>query len=226
MIKFGYDSLKPYVKSIKNASTAAGGAQIEVEKYLLNAKGQALFRVWTVYSVAGDGSVGINVKLKKKILKKLPIFSRVGVNFELCGRLGNVEYFGRGERENLPDFNEHAPVGIYQFKAADAHEPYIKPQDNNRRTEVVWAEFTDGGGRGIRIEADGGRFSFAAHDYTDRAVIAAAHDEEIERSGTTFVSLDGYTMGAGSNSCGPLPEEKFLLRANREYEYGFVITKI
>jgi hypothetical protein len=226
MTKLGYDSLKPYVKSIKSGFSTDGGAAVEVEKYLLNAKGQALFRVKTVYAVSEDGRVGVRIGLKKRVFKKLPILSRVGVNFELCGRLKNVGYFGRGERESLPDFNEHAPVGVYRFEVKDAHEPYIKPQDNNRRTDVLWAEFTGDDGKGIRIEADGKRFSFAAHDYTDRAVAAAAHDEEIERSGTTFVSLDGYTMGAGSNSCGPLPEEKFLLRADGEYEYGFVITRI
>ncbi|MDR2091257.1 MAG: DUF4981 domain-containing protein [Clostridiales bacterium] len=222
MIKYGYDSLKPYVKNMK----ITDGGEIEAEKYLLNFKGQALFKIKTSYAVFADGRVAVKIKLKRKTFKKLPMMTRVGVSFELCECLKNVEYFGRGERENLPDFKEHAPVGVYRFDAADAHEPYIKPQDNCRRTDVAWAEFTNRKGQGIRIEADGKRFAFAAHGYTDRAVVAAAHDEDITRSGTVFVSLDGFTMGAGDNSCGPLPAEEFLLKTDREYEYGFVISRV
>ncbi|MDR2047313.1 MAG: hypothetical protein LBP79_05405 [Clostridiales bacterium] len=223
MRKRGCDALKPRVKSVKYTADAAA---VAVEKYLCNSKGQALFKLKVLYKCSLDGALSVFVRLKKKTFKKLPLLLRVGVNFELRECFENVRYYGRGASESLPDFTEHTYVGAYEFKVCDAHEPYIKPQDNNRRTDVRWAEFTAKDGSGVRIEAAGGNFSFAAHDYTDGVLAVAAHDEDIERSGATFVSLDGYTMGSGGNSCGPLPSEEYLLKSNRTYEYGFVIKRI
>ncbi|MDR3263276.1 MAG: DUF4981 domain-containing protein [Clostridiales bacterium] len=224
--KAGYDVLKSVVKSIAPDEKASGDAAavINVYKYLVNPKGKALFKLNTVYRISADGSIAVTVKFKKRSRsKKLPPLLKAGLDFEASGKLTNIKYYGKGPLENLPDFDAHAYVGIYSQRIKDAHEPYIKPQDNNRHTGVRWIELTADDGSGLRIEAVGKPFAFAAHDYTAQALGSAAHDADIVRSDNTFVSIDGYTMGAGSNSCGPLPLKEYMLSPGGAYEYGFVI---
>jgi beta-galactosidase len=226
MKKLGYDSLVPYVKKIEidEKKTNGRAVAISVEKYLINGKGHALFKVSNLYTVTADGTVSVAVVLKRKQKRGLRLLTRVGYSFEANECYTRVKYFGRGSAENLPDFKEHAPVGVYEALISDLHEPYIKPQDNNYHTDTRWIEFqTDCGCPAFRIEADGRLLGFAAHDYTQKALAAATHNEDLTRGETVFVSIDGYTAGAGSNSCGPLPLEEYLLRPTKEYKYSFII---
>ena len=54
-------------------------------------------------------------------------------------------------------------------------------------------------------------FSFSAHNYTDRALDEATHTNELYQDELTVLSLDWRMGGIGSNSCGPLPMEKYLV---------------
>ena len=227
MRKIGYDNLGPVVKKLEYDKKGSDSrvAVFYAVKMLTNKNGKALFKVRTVYRIYASGKIAFEIKLKAK-KKKLPLLLKAGVLFEASADLKKLKYFGRGPLENLPDFAEHAPVGIYSAEVSDCHEPYIKPQDNNYHTGVRWLELTDDAGRGIRIESDGALCGFSAHNYTQKALTEARHDEDIRDMNTTFVSFDGFVAGAGSNSCGPLPLEKYLLRPKKAYEYGFVIKSI
>ncbi|MDR1905882.1 MAG: hypothetical protein LBQ27_03065 [Clostridiales bacterium] len=222
---FGYENLKPFVKKVQIIDKKSDKSKktVKATKYLINYKGQALFKVVTEYGVFADGAVTVSVKLKKKTGKKLPLLQKIGVNFEIDESFDAVRYYGRGPLENLPDFKEHAYMGVYEAKIKDMHEPYIKPQDNNYHTGIRRLEIFNGDGRELIIEAADKPLGFSAHNYTQGALAAAAHNEDIEYGGTSFISLDGFTMGTGGNSCGPLPLREYLLPPDKEYEYGFVI---
>jgi beta-galactosidase len=227
MIKANYDVIAPYVKKIgiSEKLSVCGRKVISVEKRLVNLKGKTLFKLNVNYGVTAGGSIWVETKFKKAS-RKLPLLLRIGYSLELPSEFGNIKYYGRGPSENLPDFNEHAYIGAYRQKVADMNEPYIKPQDNCYHTDVRRIEALNNDGNGLAFEAVDKPLGFSAHDYSQKALAAAAHQEDLTSSGTTFINVDGFTAGAGSNSCGPLPPEKFLLRPNKKYAYIFVIKTL
>lgn len=174
------------------------------------------------YSVNPQGDVNVTLSLKKitKAHLKLP---RFGVIFELPAQFDTVKYFGRGKKENLPDFNSQSPVGIYEEKVCDMHEDYIYPQDNSNHSDVKYIEFKNASGSSLKIYA-GDRLTFSAHDYTQENLTRALHREDIKRIASTVVSLDGFVRGTGSSSCGPEPLGRYTINEDEKLTFSFTMT--
>ena len=66
-------------------------------------------------------------------------------------------------------------------------------------------------------------FSFDAHPYTDEALDKAEHTFELEAEDKTVLSLDWRMGGIGSNSCGPLPLEKYCLFLKETASFTLVL---
>ena len=52
-------------------------------------------------------------------------------------------------------------------------------------------------------------FSFSALPYSAETLTDCAHDWELPKSDGTYLSLDFFMSGIGSNSCGPVLDEKW-----------------
>jgi hypothetical protein len=52
----------------------------------------------------------------------------------------------------------------------------------------------------------------------------ANHREDITDEKTTFVTLDGFTRGTGSNSCGPETLPPYTIDLSKELTFNFVIV--
>ena len=173
------------------------------------------------------GAVKVTAKLTaaEDMLEELQI-PRFGVRLVLPNEWSNVKYYGLGERENLPDFKEHAMVGIYETTVDAMHEPYVFPQDNGNHGEVRWLELTDEQGRGLRISNAPGKLSFSAHRYSQENLIAAKHQEDLKDEGAVFLSVDGFMRGSGSSSCGPDTLDEYKLDLAKGLEFSFVIVGV
>ena len=145
---------------------------------------------------------------------------------EIPKEFDNVQYYGLGELENLCDFKAQATIGIYKNKVSNMHEPYIKPQDNGNHTEVRWLKITDGDGAGIMFCCSINKFSFSVHNYSQKMLQDAKHQEDLADQNTTVLSIDGFMRGAGTASCGPDTLPKYTFDAKNCLEFEFFMLPV
>lgn len=206
--KFGLDTEKLYAKFIKNPKHKyfeidKNAVVIARDYYLNTTKKKNICKVNIEYRIFNDGSVKLSAKCLKS--KKLVFAPRFSVTLEMPKTFDNVEYFGRGDKVNLADYKEHALMGIYKTKVCDMHEEYIKPQESSQRTDVRYAVVTDENNNGLKFTSLASPITFSADNYTSSQCAKAMHKEDLQICNTTVLHFDSYQLGAGSNSCGPLP---------------------
>lgn len=178
----------------------------------------------TEYDIFPDGTVKVEAKLERKLFggKDLP---RFGLTVELPKAFSNVHYYGRGAKENMCDFNAQSPVGIYESTVGNMHENYIKPQDNGNHGGTKWLRLYDENGCGVEI-LGAPKFSFSVHEYTQDLLCKAKHREDLRPQNTTFLSVDGFMRGAGSNACGPDTLEKYRFTFKDAIKFQFVMKPL
>ncbi len=180
-------------------------------KYNFVAKGiLILASAYIDYEINENGKALITAKLKKvcPFTNNLP---RFGLHAEMISALENVEYYGRGPAENYSDFKEHSPIGIYSETVADMAHKYIKPQDSGNRGEVKFCTLSTDKDEKIEFSAYNNTFNFNANHFTLEQLKKANHIEDLPDVATTFVAVDGFVRGTGSNSCGPAPSKEHLI---------------
>lgn len=188
-------------------------------------KEDILFNANILYIIGANGVVDIEVAVAPDKDSKEQFYDipALGLTFEADKRFNEIEYFGRGEKENYNDFNSHAPVGLYTAKVTDEHEPYIRPQDNSNHSHVSYLKLRSEKGEEILIYSDK-KFDFNVHNYTQELLQKADHREDVYDQKTTFVTLNGYTKGTGSGSCGPATLPQYSIDASKEHTFNFIIT--
>ncbi|MGN0554668.1 MAG: glycoside hydrolase family 2 TIM barrel-domain containing protein [Candidatus Fimenecus sp.] len=193
-------------------------------KYKL-AKGLAVWYICVLdYAVYPDGTVKVEATLTRKWLgaKDLP---RFGVTVELPKADSYVEYYGRGQAENMCDFNAQSPIGVYRSTVREMHENYIKPQDNGNHGGTKYLRLFDKNGCGVEFIGMP-KFSFSVHEYTQSLLCEAKHREDLRAQNTTFLSIDGFMRGAGSNACGPDALEKYRFTFKDELKFRFAMKPL
>mgnify|MGYP005797053209 CR=1 FL=1 len=193
-------------------------------KYKMTAGKPAWYFCELEYSVFPDGTMVVEAELERTMFggKDLP---RFGVTVELPAALSNVEYYGRGEREHLCDFNAQSPVGLYKRTIADMPEHYLKPPAHGTPRRTTPLTSTDATGNGIAVIGLP-KFSFSVHDYTQALLCEAKHREDLRAQNTTFLSIDGFMRGAGSNACGPDALEQYRFTFRDEIEFKFAVQPV
>lgn len=175
------------------------------------------------YTVLLDGRILVDTTLDYvKGIRNLP---RYGMVLEMPKEFNQVCYFGMGDEQSLSDFNAHVALGVYQSRVADMHEKYIRPQESGMRSECRWAEVTNEAGVGLRFDYLDRHFVFNANHYTVQQLAQCGHIEDVKEYDTTNVHIDGFMMGAGSNSCGQKPTKEHLLK-NKKLQFSFSVTPI
>lgn len=209
---------------VSNVKQSVNGNALEIS-YITTVKTPSKLRVARVKTrlmIYSNGEIKTDIEvLSGGTVKLIP---RFGVQLELNKCFEKVKYYGLGPDVNLPDFREHALTGIYDTTIYDMYENHIKPQESATRCKTRWAEITDNDGTGIRIEGLES-FVFSARPFTSQQCAKAAHREELEFT-TCCINIDAEVMGAGSNSCGPIPSKEYRLGNLRGKKLSFVIKPI
>lgn len=175
------------------------------------------------YKIYGNGLLKITVSAVPAMsgLADMPKF---GVKFEVPRSFDTVEYYGRGEGENYPDFQLSSPVGIYRKRIKELSYPYLKPQEGGNRSDVKRLRLIDGtNGVSLRIAAVGRPLNFNATVYDTADFETVRHNYELQEKDTVNVMVGGYFGGIGSNSCGPRPFESYQLNFDRELSFAFTV---
>jgi len=190
----------------------------------LKGKGLARFAITYTYEFNADGSIKLTSLLASRCAKGIAL-PRFGSCLSLAKGFDNLEYYGAGQAENLPDFREQAQLGIYKSKIRDLAQPYLKPQESGTHTDMRWLSITNNKKQGIAIYAAETPFIFNASHYTIDEIITAAHPEDLPEGNASYIYIDGFLSGAGSNSCGPQPMEQYKIKIGKQpLEYSFYIV--
>ena len=160
------------------------------------------------YDIFGSGDIHIHTHIEP--LRDLPELPRVGLQLRLPDRFDRLSWYGRGPHESYIDRKESARVDIYHGTVQEQYVPYIFPQENGNKSDVRWASLTDLQGRGLFV-AGMPLINFSALHYTPEDLTEANHTFELKKRDEVILNLDYRHNGLGSNSCGPIPMEKYLL---------------
>ena len=169
------------------------------------------------YVVHANGRIDVDYRFKKLKFLSVP---RLGMHIEMPKAFSNISYFGY-DMESVSDFKEQAVYGIQNLKVSDMHQKYIKPQESGMRYGTYWARITDNNGTGFEFESKNS-FIFNANHFNTAQCAKAAHAEDLKEYDTT----DIHMLGAGSNSCGPVPTGKHNKMNVLNYENSFSVTPV
>ena len=220
--KWGYDRLLTECRDIYTVSRE--NAVDVVVATALKDGDKTRFTVRDVYTVHANGIVDVKSVLKPASPKQ-PLIPKVGKIIETRPEFSEVIYFGAGPYESYPDFKEQSRPGVYHTTVDELYDNYIRPQESGNRTDIRYCLCMNGEGAGLMFTADSVLLNFNGKRYTDTALEGFRHREDIVREeDVIYYSVDGYMLGIGSNSCGPMTLPKYRLKCNRSYAYSFTVT--
>jgi len=208
------------ISSGKYDGHSGSGLMVSVKYSLINDSAN----VNVQYYFSGNGVVKVDYALTVK--PGLPNIPKVGMQMGIEKNYDNIEWFGKGPRENYIDKNYGVDDGWYKFPIKDFMENYVVPQENGNRTDVRWMylhnmPFKDG----LLIVADS-LLSMSAWPYTEENIQNAKHTNKLKDAGFITLNIDLIQMGVGGNdswSDVAAPLEKYQIKA-QDYHYSFYIV--
>lgn len=163
------------------------------------------------YFFESNGKMTVAAKLTTPIAFPFQL-PRFGLHMELPEDFTKVCYYGLGPDENYSDFKEHSTVGVYETEVAEMAHKYIKPQDAGNRGGVRFAALQNANGDAFTVSAVEKPLNFNANPYTLSQLKNAKHIEDLPDCDTTFLTVDGFMRGSGTNSCGPMPAKEHQIQ--------------
>lgn len=196
---------------------------------------------WDItYRIYANGIIKVDNRFVTEN-EKAPMIPRVGLRMQLQNSFKDLTYYGRGPKENYRDRRTSQFIGEYTTPLKTMYEPYIRPQENNHRTDIYWCALTDKAYRGLLFIADS-TFEMNASNYPlesldsgdsiDNGAPRTAksnhrHLTDPQPKEMVDLFIDYRMMGlGGDDSWGAIPHEAYLIRPGRAnaIEYGFSIV--
>lgn len=202
----GYKDCAPRVYKV-TAAEKDGFAVLKVQYSIAAVSLQPIMMINAEYKIGDDGILGIDIKADKLAL--MPFLPRFGVRLFVSDQFEDLCYYGYGPYESYIDKRRASRQDLFQTTVTAEHEDYIKPQENG--SHYACREMKICSKKGGTITVRGAEFSFNASHYTQEELTEKMHNFELEKSPYTVLCIDERQSGIGSNSCGPLPAEKYLL---------------
>jgi len=160
-----------------------------------------------------------------------PMIPRVGLRMQLPARITSLTYYRRTSQF----------IGEYTSGIQDMYEPYVRPQENNHRTDIYWCTLTSKAKEGLLFVADR-TFEMNVSNYplesldsgdsiengsprTEKTNHRHLTDPQPEPSVDLFIDYRMMGVG-GDDSWGALAHEPYLIRPGRQnaVSYGFAIV--
>ena len=195
---------------------------------------------WNVsYRVFADGVINVDNTFTVNN-KDVPAIPRIGLRMQMPVDFTDLTYYGRGPWENYQDRKTSCFVGEYSCRVADMFEPYIRPQENSHRTDVVWFSLSDKKGKGLLVVADD-KLEMNISNYTLESldsgefrdnipqrpsVLTQRHTCDAKPQQLVDLFIDYKMMGiGGDNSWGAQPRNEYQIKLNPgKVSYGFTLV--
>ena len=193
---------------------------------------------YITYTVFDNGVIRVNNEFIAK-KPKVAMIPRVGLRMQVPVNYKQLTYYGRGPWENYCDRKTGAFIGEYDFDVNKMYEPYLRPQENNHRTDVRWFTLKDKSGAGIMFIADNTfeinassypmeTFDSGDDIYNEQPVSETTchrHINDPKPGEFVDVFIDYRMMGlGGDDSWGALLHEQYRINADQPISYGFSIV--
>lgn len=178
------------------------------------------------YVVYSDGTVDVDANFTKPT--EAVTVHRLGLQMVLPQSFDNIQYYGRGPRENYWDRKQSTFFGLYNTTATGMEEEhYVRAQSMGNREDVRWFTMTDKNNKGLKVTSKD-HLAFSALHFTDNDAWTARHDFNLGsvRKPEVYLSLDCVQQGLGNASCGPLPMPKYMIPTNTPIGYSFRIEPV
>ena len=182
------------------------------------------------FRVAPTGVITVENEVAPVSVADLPQLPREGFTLMLADALENVEWYGRGPRENYSDRCRGSFLGAWTNTVTGLAERYTRPQDTANVTDVRSYAVTDAQGRGLVFKAVERPFAVRALRYTWEELEFARHRPGWERiynvkppRKEVLLDIDFLQTGLGGGSCGPTTLEKYLFK-NEPRTFTYVIA--
>lgn len=139
--------------------------------------------------------------------KMLP---RIGVKMKVNKDYSILKYFGKGPGESYSDSCQANPYNVYEQTVDQTFTNYVHPQENGNKHKSIWLELK-GKDDAFKINSldKKHRFDFSVTYYDDMHLTNAKHRNELVKDNFIHLNIDYKQNGLGSNSCGPLPMDKY-----------------
>jgi beta-galactosidase/beta-glucuronidase len=207
--KAGLDRLQTRVRRFVWEQPAESVVQVTVETVEAPYSLPPAFALVYRYTLYGHGEIALTLEVTpREGLCNLP---RIGLQMRLCGEYDRFAWYGRGPHDSYSDRKESARVGVYQGMVEDQFEMHIRPQENGNKTDTRWAAITNARGLGL-LCIGAPLFNVSARHYSQENLTEAKHTFDLIEQDATYLYLDYAQCGLGSQSCGPGPLEKYLLK--------------
>ena len=185
------------------------------------------------YTLQPDGAVLVRQQMHCEQEGREAWLFRYGMQLQMPKQYDSVKYYGRGPHENYCDRNSSEFLGVYSNKVKDEYYSYVRPQESGNHTDVRWFQVTDGQ-RGLQFSSNA-PMECSALPYLVEDLDAGAmkdhrwgqHSGDLVERPLTQVHIQQRQMGLGCvNSWGARPLPPYMLPANKDYDFTFVIEPI
>ena len=193
------------------------------------------------YVFYADGRLKVTNKLELPSDQKLPNLPRYGMQLIMPKGHTYLSWFGRGPHESYADRKTSARISLYKKDIRLGEHHYVRPQENENRTDVRWMALLNKNGSGLM--AVGNRpLSASAWPYLQSDIDFSAGDGSASASGLVPVTtkhaidvpqrdistfnIDHKQMGVGGDtSWGRLVHKEYTIPAGN-YQYSFTLVPV
>jgi beta-galactosidase len=211
----GYD--RAFSRAYKTECTASdNGVTIVTELALTPLWIQRILTMKATFIVSGDGRITASIDVRKDPI--MDILPRFGIRLFLQKALEKVTYLGMGPYESYSDLHCGSYVGLFETSAEDSYVDYIRPQEHCNHVECDFVKVHGG----FTVHAEEHLLNFNISCYTQEQLQNTAHNYELEKQPFNTLCIDYKQNGIGSNSCGVIPFDQYML-CEEEFRFSFVL---
>lgn len=176
------------------------------------------------YLIKGNGQIQVHMKLKHT--KPLPLLPLFGMRFILPKSFTHFCYYGLGPYDTYADRN-HALLDVYNEEIKDVLQPYLYPQECGNHEQSRWCEIFDDEGHGLRISYVDDVFSCSALPYNSEQLMIATHQEELPEHHASYLRIMKKQMGVGGDdSWGAPVHDAYTLDIDQDSDFTFIIEPL
>lgn len=165
-------------------------------------------------SIFENGKIYFDIKTK--IREGVIWLPRFGFDFTLPKNADEFSYYGYGPNESYCDLHNGSKISLFESSTEKEYVPYVRSQEHGNHFGTKMLRIGN-----MRFESKNG-FEFNVSDYSTGALYKAEHTDELKKDGFVHLRVDYKVSGIGSNSCGPVLNEKYRLK-EKEFDFNFSI---